>query len=112
MEIVNLLPSLIEKDLKIFISKLQAYKYLIFEKILSQKNAFIIDNIQFADTFLADFFYDLCVYAKNKQKNTNFVIVFSCNEDYYCNSAVKKLRLLLEELNKRQVVDLDEERKA
>ena len=106
MEIVNLLPSLIEKDLKIFISKLQAYKYLIFEKILSQKNAFIIDNIQFADTFLADFFYDLCVYAKNKQKNTNFVIVFSCNEDYYCNSAVKKLRLLLEELNKQTYLSI------
>lgn len=56
MEIVNLLPSLIEKDLRVFISKLQTYKYLIFEKILSQKNAFIIDNIQFADTFLAIFF--------------------------------------------------------
>lgn len=106
MEIVNLLPSLIEKDLRVFISKLQTYKYLIFEKILSQKNAFIIDNIQFADTFLADFFYDLCVYAKNKQKNTNFVIVFSCNEDYYCNSAVKKLRLLLEELNKQTYLSI------
>lgn len=106
MEIVNLLPSLIEKDLRVFISKLQTYKYLIFEKILSQKNAIIIDNIQFADTFLADFFYDLCVYAKNKQKNTNFVIVFSCNEDYYCNSAVKKLRLLLEELNKQTYLSI------
>lgn len=106
MEIVNLLQSSSEKDLKVFIDKLQSYKYLIYEKILSQKNVILIDNIQFADSFFADFLYELCVYGKNYQRNTNFVLVVSCNQDYYCNSSVKKLRLLAEELNNQSYLNI------
>ena len=98
LEILTLLQALLDDNHKKFYHLLNKYKIFIFEKILSQKNVLIIDNIQFAEPFFVDFLYDLVVYGKNYQHNTQMVLVLSYNEDYYCSSSVKKLKLFAEEL--------------
>ena len=106
LEIINLLQSAIGEDISAFLDKLARYKYFIFEKILSQKNVIIIDNIQFAEFFFVDFLYDLCVYAKSYQRNTRFVLVLSCNIDYYCSPPIKKLQLLITELSNQSYINI------
>lgn len=106
LEIINLLQSAIDEDISDFLYKLARYKYLIFEKILAQKNVIIIDNIQFAEFFFVDFLYDLCVYAKSYQRNTKFVLVLSCNTDYYCSPPIKKLQLLITEISNQSYINI------
>lgn len=106
LEIISLLQNAFSNRIDIFLEKLSQYKYFIFEKILSQRNVLIVDNIQFAEPFLVDFLYDLCIYSKSYQRNTQFVLILSCNIDYHCSPSVKKLRLLSEELKNQSYLNI------
>lgn len=106
LEIISLLQNAVDDNMNIFLEMLSKYKCLIYEKILSQRNVFIIDNIQFSEYFFVKFLYDLCIYAKSYQRNTSFVLVVSCNVDYYCSPTVKSLRLLAEELKNQSYLNI------
>lgn len=96
--IIKLLQALSFEQHEVFIELLNENKIIIFNKILTQKIAIIIDNIQFAEPFFVDFLYELILYAKNNQRNTQMVLILSCNEDYHCNRSIKKMRILAEEV--------------
>lgn len=98
--VIKILQTLLNDQQLDFIELLKHNKFLIFDKILSQKNVIVIDNIQFAEPFFVEFLYDLSIYAKNYQRNTQFVLLLSCNEDYHCHESIKKMRILAEELKK------------
>ena len=98
--VMQLLQTLLNKQYLDFFELLNNNESIIFDKILSQKNVIIIDNIQFAEPFFIDFLYELIIYSKNCQRNTQFVLLLSYNEDYYCYESIKKMRILAEELKK------------
>ena len=96
--VLQLLKCLHDQNLTEVKNFIDQYKYLVYDKILSQKIVLIIDNLQFAEPFFIDFIYDLCIYGKDRKKNSNFVLLISYNEDYFHSNSLKKLIILAEEM--------------
>lgn len=66
-------------DVKKYMEK---YNNFIFEKLLSDHYAIIVDNIQYYDSGLCDFLNELVIYSGNTNRNLKLVLILSMNLDY------------------------------
>ena len=74
----------------------EKYVSTLFEKLLSNKYAIIIDNIQYYDNTIVIFIDKLIRYCINNNRNKTIAICMSINNDYLTDnpSALKLLNLL------------------
>lgn len=90
-------------DCSWFIKK---YGELIFEKLLAQKYAIIIDNIQYYDKEMCEFLESLIMYVKNTNRNYSVALLITINEDYIThNKPAQKVLNLLEKLKDSDVYE-------
>lgn len=95
-EVLNLLQDL-NKESGNHKYTLEKYKILVFYKLLSQRIAIVIDNLQFASSVLSRFILDFLKYANISTSGSQCIFILSYNTDYYCNSDVRNVRLFAEE---------------
>ena len=84
----------------------EKYASILFEKILGNKYAIIIDNIQYYDNAIVIFIDKLIKYCINNNRNKTVSICMSINNDYLTdNQSALKLLSLLYDLNDNDFIN-------
>lgn len=79
---------------------------LIFEKLIQTRVAILIDNIQYVDGILIDFLLHYLLYAKNVNRPNNCIIILAQNIEYFENTKLKNLHLILNSLSENNFIKI------